>query len=90
MLWHIGHHISRGQSVDEAWPHIASDIGHVHFSMNPGGKADEADNARTFELLGSAGFDGFFSVEVINPDDPRAVLQHHIDAFNRFLPGASA
>ena len=83
VLWHIGHHISRGQSVDEAWGHISSDIKHVHFSAREEGKAGESDNQRTFDLLGPAGFDGFFSVEVINPDDSEAVLKSHIEKFNR-------
>lgn len=88
VLWHIGHHLSRGQSVDEAWSHIADCIGHVHFSARSDGKAADADNARTFELLGAAGFDGFFSVEVINPDDPEAVLKHHAEKFAAFREAA--
>jgi len=84
VLWHIGHHISRGQSVDEAWPHIKSSVKHLHFSVREDGKADESENKRTFDLLGPEGFDGFFSVEVINPDDSQAVLASHIEKFNRF------
>ncbi len=87
VLWHIGHHISRGQSVDDAWQHIASDIRHVHFNVREDGKADESDNRRTFELLGEAGFGGFFSVEVINPNDPDAVLKSHIEKFTAFRGG---
>lgn len=84
VLWHIGHHISRGQSVDDAWSHIASDVKHLHFNCRSDGKADESDNQRTFELLGPAGYDGYFSVEVINPDDSDAVLKHHIEQFTSF------
>ena len=83
VLWHIGHHISRGQSVDDVFSHISSEIKHVHFNVRSDGKADETDNQRTFELLGPAGYEGFFSVEVINPDDSDAVLKDHIEKFNR-------
>ena len=87
VLWHIGHHISRGQSVDETYEHIASDIQHVHFSAQDDGKAGDVNNRRTFELLGPAGFDGFFSVEVINPEDSTAVLKQHIEKFRTFSTG---
>ena len=84
VLWHIGHHISRGQSVDDAWQHIASDVKHVHFNCRSEGKSDESDNQRTFDLLGLAGFKGFFSVEVINPEDSGAVLKNHSEKFTTF------
>ena len=84
VLWHIGHHLSRGQSVDEAWTHLSQDVMHLHFSANEEGKADDAENRLTFGLLGSVGFDGFFSVEVINPEDPDVVLKRHIEKFNAF------
>jgi fatty-acyl-CoA synthase len=84
VLWHIGHHLARGQAVEDAYGYFASDIRHVHFSAGEGGKAGEADNRRMFELLGSAGYEGFFSVEVINPDDSDAVLKDHMEKFNRF------
>jgi sugar phosphate isomerase/epimerase len=89
VLWHIGHHISRGQSVDDAYGYISADIKHVHFNTREGGKADETDNQLTFNLLGAAGYEGFFSVEVINPDDSESVLKHHIEQFNRFREDAS-
>jgi sugar phosphate isomerase/epimerase len=84
VLWHIGHHISRGQSVDDAYGHLSGIIDHLHFSARVDWKGEDLDNRRTFELLGLAGFDGFFSVEVINPDDSEAVLKHHIEKFTAF------
>ena len=83
VLWHIGHHIGYGQSVDDAYIHIKDDVHHLHFNL--GGRVTNDDNQRTFELLKPDGFDGFFSVEVINPDEPEVVLQHHIDKFNHFM-----
>jgi len=83
VLWHIGHHVGRGQSVDEAYPHIKGYVYHLHY--NEGGKVTDADNQRTFDLLKPDGFEGYFSVEVINPDDSDAVLKTHIDKFNQFM-----
>ena len=45
----------------------------------------DADNRRTFELLAADGFGGYFSVELINPPDPDAVLAHHIGKFGQFI-----
>jgi sugar phosphate isomerase/epimerase len=91
VLWHIGHHLSRGQSVDEAYGYIGGQVRHVHFSA--GGESEnvtDADNLRTFELLSADGFDGFFSVENINPADPEAVLALHIEKFRAFIAEAGA
>jgi sugar phosphate isomerase/epimerase len=84
VLWHI----SRGQTVDEAYGHIAAEIRHVHFNVSEGGKADVAENQRTFDLLLAAEYVGYFSVEVINPEDLAAVLKHHIDKYSQFLDAA--
>ena len=35
VLWHIVHHIRRGQSVDEAYPSIRGHVRHAHFSVIP-------------------------------------------------------
>ena len=89
VLWHIGHHLRHGQSVDEAYGYIGEQVRHVHFSA--GEERDvvtDADNLRTFELLSGSGFDGFFSVENINPPDPEAALALHIRKFRAFLAAA--
>lgn len=86
VLWHIGHHLRRGQSVDEAYRYIRGHVRHLHFSAPVDSEVvTDADNQRTFELLAADGFEGFFSVEVINPDDPEAVLAHHIAKFHQFM-----
>ena len=86
VLWHIGHHLRRGQSVDEAYSYIRGHVRHVHFTARGEDEyVTDADNIRSFELLSADGFDGFFSVEIINPDDPDAVLAHHIAKFNAFM-----
>lgn len=84
VLWHIGHHIHYGQSVDEAYQCIGGYVRHLHFSIVEEFVKD-ADNLRTMELLAADNFDGFFSVEVINPKDPDTVLANHIAKFNELL-----
>ena len=85
VLWHIGHHVSRGQSVDDAYSYIQDYVHHLHFSARDGGNVTDADNQRTFDLLAEAGFEGFFLVEVINPDDSEAVLALHSEKFKSFM-----
>ncbi|NLS76984.1 MAG: sugar phosphate isomerase/epimerase [Chloroflexi bacterium] len=86
VLWHIGHHLRRGQSVDEAYPYIRANVRHLHFHV----KADDpyttdADNLRSFQLLAADGYKGYFSVEDINPPDSEATLRHHKAKFDEFM-----
>jgi sugar phosphate isomerase/epimerase len=85
VLWHIGHHLRRGQSVDQAYAYIRGTVHHLHFAaqIDQPYVRDE-DNQRCFDLLAADNFGGFFSVEIINPDDPQAVLAHHIKRFRAF------
>lgn len=86
VLWHIGHHLRRGQSVDEAYCYLRGHVRHVHFAAREDDPhVRDTDNQRSFDLLGADGFEGFFSVEIINPDDPEAVLRRHITKYNRFM-----
>jgi sugar phosphate isomerase/epimerase len=87
VLWHIGHHISRGQSVAEAYPYIRGHVRHVHFGAMPDQVTTDADNRRMFELLSADKYKGFFSVEVINPEDSDAVLKLHKSKYNEFMKG---
>jgi len=86
VLWHIGHHLRHGQSVDDAYRYIRGHVRHLHFGARPGDQyVTDADNHRTFELLAPDGFTGFFSVEVINPEDSDEVLAHHIAKYKEFM-----
>ena len=88
VLWHIGHHLRRGQSVDDAYRYIRGHVRHLHFTAREEDEyVRDVDNHRCFNLLAGDGFEGFFSVEIINPDDPDAVLSHHIAKFNQFVQG---
>lgn len=86
VLWHISHHVSRGQSVDEAEGHIRGLVRHVHFAA--GDRVEDADNRRMFELLTGDGYGGFISVEIINPEDPVEVLRTHMARYQEFLGAA--
>ncbi len=89
VLWHIGHHLQRGQSVDEAYRHLRGHVRHLHFTAREDdAHVTDADNIRTFELLSADGFTGFFSVEIINPKNPDAILAHHITKFKAFMQTA--
>jgi sugar phosphate isomerase/epimerase len=90
VLWHIGHHLRRGQSVDEAYHYIRGHVRHLHFNALPNAESvTDADNQRSFDLLSVDGFSGFFSVEVINPENPEQVLAHHIKKHGEFLRATS-
>ena len=85
VLWHTAHHLQRGQSVDEAYGYIKGHVRHVHFTAESGSKyVTDADNQRMFDLLAQDGYRGFFSVEIINPEDPAAVLSHHIAKYHQY------
>jgi sugar phosphate isomerase/epimerase len=86
VLWHIGHHLRRDQSVEDAYRYLRGHVRHVHFTAQRDDEyVSDADNQRTFELLAADGYSGFFSVEIINPDDPDAVLGHHMRKFEEFM-----
>ncbi len=84
VLWHIGHHIRHGQSVDEAYGHLKGYVDHMHFSAREGSQVTDDDNKRTVDLLAPDDYSGFFSVEVIDPDDSEAVLAQHMEKFKTF------
>lgn len=74
--WHLDHCLGHGEDVDEAYRHIKGRVAHCHFGLADQ-KAEWAPLERQIELLRDEGFGEFFSVEVIDPDDPEAVLTHH-------------
>jgi len=78
--WHLSHCLAHGEDVDEAYRHVKGRVAHVHFSLLE--EEDEQRHVRRqVELLRDDGFEGFFSLEVINPDDSEAVLARHADAW---------
>jgi sugar phosphate isomerase/epimerase len=109
ILWHIGHHLRRGKSVAETYPHIRGHVRHLHFqapesrpestpdegkdqaghlvfpSSNEGRVVTDADNQETFDLLAEDGFQGFFSVEYINPENPDEILERHARKFQEYM-----
>jgi len=88
ILWDAGHHLGRGQSVEEAYPYLCGQVSHLHFRSNPSSETlTDVDNQQIFSLLAANRFTGFFSLEVINPEDSEAVLNHHIAKFTEFMKG---
>ncbi len=89
VLWHIGHHLQRGQSVDEAYGYIRGRVRHVHFTATEDAYVKDSDNQRSIDLLAADGYAGYFSVEIINPDNPQEVLAHHINKYRQFVQALS-
>jgi len=86
VLWHISHHLVRGQSVDEAYGRLRGAVRHLHLAAQPeehGATLD--DNQRMLSLLAADGFTGFASVEIINPPNPQQVLAHHMSQFRQLV-----
>lgn len=83
VLWHIFHHLSRGQSVDEAYGYLREHVRHVHFALTD--DVSDADQQRMVDLLTQDGYDGYLSVEIINPQEPAEVLRQHIDKYHTLV-----
>ena len=58
---------------------------HVHFAITD--DVADADQQRMVHLLAQDGYQGFLSVEIINPGDPAGVLGMHIDKYRQYLQG---
>ena len=80
--WHLGHCLRHGEDVDEAYRHVKGRVAHVHFNL--GEEMAEAEHIeRQAMLLRDEGFDGFFSVEVINPEDSQAAMRQHAEGWQK-------
>jgi hypothetical protein len=62
-------------------------VRHVHFSAMEQKIVTDADNRLMFQLLNADKYPGFFSVEVINPEDSDAVLTLHMNKYKEFMKG---
>jgi len=84
ILWHAEHHIRNGESVDRAWAFVKSRVCHVHWRANAN-DVPETEVARTFPLLKNNSYDGFLSLEDINPPDSEATMKLHAEKFKEWL-----
>jgi sugar phosphate isomerase/epimerase len=85
VLWHAGHHLRRGQSVDETYPYIRRHVRHVHYQAMAREHVTDEDNLRVFQLLYADSFPGFLSVEYINPDNPDQVLAENMGKYREYM-----
>jgi sugar phosphate isomerase/epimerase len=83
--WHLEHCLMHGEGVDEAYRHVKGRVEHAHYNVEVEEHLPHLE--RQIELLRDDGFDGFFSVEVINPEDPEDVLSRHADAWVKMKAG---
>lgn len=79
--WHAAHHVRHGQPVDVAYVHLRGKVRHAHVNFGDSGPLPDTEKA-ALTLLAGDGYDGFVSIEVINPPDSDAVLQRHIELYN--------
>ncbi len=78
--WHAAHHVRHGQPVDVAYVHLRNKIRHAHVSF--GNEGDMPDTERdSLQLLKKDNYEGFISIEVINPKDSEAVLKRHAELY---------
>jgi sugar phosphate isomerase/epimerase len=66
--WHLAHSLNHGEDVETAYRHVKGRVVHAHFSF-PEDPEEMKALERQFELLLYDGFEGFFSVEMINKTD---------------------
>ena len=83
--WHLGHCLRHGEDVDEAYRHCKGRVDHCHFCLDEE-KTGSGHVERQARLLADEGFQAFFSVEVIDPEDGEAVLARHAAAWKELKP----
>ena len=79
--WHAAHHVRHGQPIDVAYVHLRGKVRHAHVNFGADGPLPDTERD-SLTLLAEDGYDGFISIEVINPPDSDAVLQRHIELYN--------
>lgn len=79
--WHAAHHVRHGQPVDVAYVHLRSKVRHAHVNFGDSGPLPDTEKD-SLTLLAQDGYDGFVSIEVINPPDSDAVLQRHRELYD--------
>lgn len=87
--WHLGHCLNHGEDLDEAYRHVKGRVDHVHFSLGEDKHEAIGYMIRQAQLLADEKFQGFFSVEVINPPDGLATLKAHAEGWKIILEKAS-
>ena len=79
--WHAAHHVRHGEPVNVAYVHLRGKVRHAHVNFGDSGPLPDTEKD-SLTLLSQDGYDGFVSIEVINPPDSDAVLQRHIELYN--------
>ena len=74
--WHASHHLRHGQPTEVAYVHLRGKIRHLHVNFGDSGPMPESERL-PLKLVSQDGYDGFCSVEVINPPDAEATLKRH-------------
>jgi len=83
--WHLAHCLNHGEDVDEAYRHVKGRVAHVHFALSAEKHEDISYIIRQAQLLAWEGYDGYFSVEAINPPDSDMAMKTHADGWKKIL-----
>ncbi len=78
--WHAAHHVRHGEPISVAYVHLRGKVRHAHVNFGDNGPIPETEKD-SLTLLAQDGYDGFVSIEVINPKDPETVLQRHAELY---------
>jgi len=70
--------------VDESYRHVKGLVTHAHYNL-PDDEAERAAVVRQAQLLRDEGFDGYFSLEIINPDDSEGTLATQAERWKLLL-----
>ena len=79
--WHAAHHVRHGEPINVAYVHLRGKIRHAHVNFGDSGPLPDTERD-SLTLLKQDQYNGFISIEVINPPDSDAVLQRHIELYN--------
>ncbi len=79
--WHAAHHVRHGQPVDVAYVHLRGKVRHAHVNFGDSGPLPDTERD-SLTLLRADRYEGFVSIEVINPPDSEAVLRRHRELYD--------
>ena len=78
--WHAAHHVRHGEPISVAYVHLRGKVRHAHVNFGDSGPLPDTERD-SLTLLAQDGYDGYVSIEVINPPDSDAVLQRHAELY---------
>ena len=81
-LWHPLHPCREKEALEITWSKISEYVDHCHMSVDEHATAQR--NHEYFNLLNHNNFNGYQSVEIIDPPDSIAVIKEYADHYKQF------